>query len=218
LSLQFYSILLQHADDVQAVSVDEALIDVTTAVTELGHKHCASSVSKPCDHDVAKALAENLRTQVREATGCEGKQSMLNTYIFPSTLHSVSIGIGHNILLARLATRRAKPAGSVHISSRADDIVEFLSPLDIADLPGFGQAAKNKALGRLGSSSVAKLKEVSRDRLCEVFGRTNGETLWGFVRGIDHRQLERDGGRRSVSCEINVGIFLQNSVMFNKSS
>ncbi|KAF8352243.1 hypothetical protein F5887DRAFT_1277909 [Amanita rubescens] len=189
LSLQFYSILLQHADDVQAVSVDEALIDVTTAVTELGHKHCASSVSKPCDHDVAKALAENLRTQIREATGCE-----------------VSIGIGHNILLARLATRRAKPAGSVHVSSRADDIVEFLSPLDITDLPGFGHAAKNKALGRLGSSSVAKLREVSRDRLCEVFGRTNGETLWGFVRGIDHRQLERDGGRRSVSCEINYGI------------
>lgn len=202
----------------QAVSVDEALIDVTTAVTELSHNHCASSVSKQCDHDPAKALAENLRTRIREATGCEGRQTMLNTCIFPSTMHLVSIGIAHNILLARLATRRAKPAGSVHISSRADDIVEFLSPLDITDLPGFGQAAKNKALGKLGSSGVAKLREVSKDRLCEVFGRTNGETLWGFIRGIDHRQLERDGGRRSVSCEINVGIFLQNPVMFNDSS
>lgn len=86
--------------------------------------------------------------------------------------------------------------------------MKFLSTLDITDLPGFARAAKNKALGKLGSSNVARLREVSKDQLCEVFGRTNGETIWGFVRGIDHRQLERDGGRRSVSCEINVGIFL----------
>lgn len=86
--------------------------------------------------------------------------------------------------------------------------MKFLSPLDITELPGFGHAARNKALGKLGSTNVAKTREVSKDRLYEAFGRANGETLWGFVRGIDHRQLERDGGRRSVSCEINVCIFL----------
>lgn len=77
LSLQFYSILLQRADDVQAVSVDEALIDVTTAVRELSLGHCPSSISESCDHDLAKVLAESLRTQIREATGCEGRQTML---------------------------------------------------------------------------------------------------------------------------------------------
>ncbi|KAK2460652.1 hypothetical protein APHAL10511_007122 [Amanita phalloides] len=193
-SLQFYSILLQYADDVQAVSVDEALIDVTTAVRELSHKH-SSSVSELLERDIAKELAEDMRAQVRDATGCE-----------------VSIGISYNILLARLATRRAKPAGSFHIPSMSNDVIEYLSTLDITDLPGFGHAAKDKALGRLGSSNVAKLREFSKDRLCEVFGRTNGETLWGFVRGTDHRLLERDGGRRSVSCEISYGIrFMDNA-------
>ncbi|KAF8626302.1 hypothetical protein AX15_004972 [Amanita polypyramis BW_CC] len=196
LSLQFYSILLRHADDIQAVSVDEALIDVTAAVRELNPEHCPSIPLQPCGHDVAKALAETIRTQVRDATGCE-----------------VSIGIAHNILLARLATRRAKPAGSFHIScSKApDDTLQFLSPLDISDLPGFGYAAKKKALGKLGSSNIEKLREVSKERLGEVFGRVNGETLWGFVRGIDRRPLERDGGRRSVSCEINYGIRFANN-------
>lgn len=88
LSLQFYSILLQHADDVQAVSVDEALIDVTTAVRELGPEHCPSSISKSCDHDLAKVFAESLRTRIREATGCEGRRTMLNVYCVPLTASS----------------------------------------------------------------------------------------------------------------------------------
>ena len=79
-----------------------------------------------------------------------------------------------------------------------------MSPLDITDLPGFGSAAKSKALDKLGSSNVGKLIEISKARLCEVFGPGNGATLWAFVRGIDKRPLERDGGRRSVSCDINV--------------
>ena len=122
-------------------------------------------------------------------------------------LHPVSIGIAHNILLARLATRHAKPAGSFHLSpftKTPDEILEFLSPLDITNLPGFGSAAKSKALEKFGSSNIAKLREFSKSDLCTVFGPANGATLWGFVRGVDNRQLERDGGRRSVSCDINV--------------
>ncbi|KAF8638896.1 hypothetical protein AX17_001947 [Amanita inopinata Kibby_2008] len=196
LSLQFYRILLSHADDLQAVSVDEALIDVTSAVRELGDKYLSSAGSQASGRDPAKELAEDIRTQVRHATGCE-----------------ISIGISHNILLARLATRRAKPAGSYHLTNstgKPDAILQFLSHLDISDLPGFGYAAKNKALENVGSSKVTSLREIRKERLCEVFGRTTGETLWGFVRGIDDRLLERDGGRRSVSCEINYGIRFEN--------
>ncbi|KIL68526.1 hypothetical protein M378DRAFT_184959 [Amanita muscaria Koide BX008] len=192
LSLQFYNILLQHADDIQAVSVDEALVDVTREVRKLSRSHRCHVSSQPCNHDTATELAERIRTQVRQATGCE-----------------ISIGIAHNILLARLATRRAKPAGSFHISSSnqtSAEILQFMSPHDITDLPGFGSAAKSKALDKLGSSNVGKLIEISKARLCEVFGPGNGATLWGFIRGIDKRPLERDGGRRSVSCDINYGI------------
>ena len=73
-SLQFYTILMAHADDLQAVSVDEALIEVTNATRakaealemELGDAH---------DRDPAKEVAESIRDAIRELTSCEGADS-----------------------------------------------------------------------------------------------------------------------------------------------
>lgn len=63
--------MISFADDLQAVSVDEALIEVTNAVraraevleTQLGDDH---------DKDPAKEVAESIRDAIRDATGCEG--------------------------------------------------------------------------------------------------------------------------------------------------
>jgi DNA repair protein REV1 len=57
-----------HADDLQAVSVDEALIDVTTTVNQLRIQARRDSSS----YDPAKNLAEKIRAEVRKATTCEG--------------------------------------------------------------------------------------------------------------------------------------------------
>lgn len=56
---------MSHSDDLQAVSVDEALIDVTSGVRQI-------PPSKDPKYDPAKDFAEMLRSKVREATGCEG--------------------------------------------------------------------------------------------------------------------------------------------------
>jgi DNA repair protein REV1 len=59
---------MSHADDLQAVSVDEALIDVTTTVNQL-----RSQVrDDDTPYDPAKDFAETIRAQVRQATCCEG--------------------------------------------------------------------------------------------------------------------------------------------------
>ena len=71
-SLQFYTILMAHADDLQAVSVDEALIDVTTSVARI-HAELAQRSDRMDDgSDPAKDFAESIRSQVRKVTGCEG--------------------------------------------------------------------------------------------------------------------------------------------------
>jgi DNA repair protein REV1 len=57
---------MSHADDLQAVSVDEALVDVTTSVAQLTAKH-------PSNPDPAKEFAEMIRLEVKKATGCEGE-------------------------------------------------------------------------------------------------------------------------------------------------
>jgi len=59
---------MRHADDIQAVSVDEALIEVTTRVSQ-----CAIQPSSLAFvDDPAKSLAEQIRSEVRDTTGCEG--------------------------------------------------------------------------------------------------------------------------------------------------
>ncbi|KAL1749014.1 hypothetical protein HDZ31DRAFT_28605 [Schizophyllum fasciatum] len=184
-SLKFYTILMSHADDLQAVSVDEALIDVSSTVNQLRSSALISPTSDP-----AKDLAESIRSQVRNATGCE-----------------VSIGIAHNILLARLATRRAKPAGSHHVFP--EDVAELMSDLDIADLHGFGWSARKKVHDKLGSSRLGDLARKSKGLLIDTLGRSTGETLYNAMRGIDERRLESDKRRKSVSAEINYGIRLE---------
>ncbi|KIY63397.1 DNA repair protein [Cylindrobasidium torrendii FP15055 ss-10] len=173
LSLKFYTILMSHADDLQAVSVDEALIEVTGTLSRLRLK--------------AKDFAESIRAEVKRDTGCE-----------------VSIGIAHNILLARLATRKAKPAKSYYLSE--GDAAELVATLDIADLHGFGWSTKQKAVEKLGSSNLGELSKKSRGELCDALGKAMGETVYNAIRGIDHKKLESDKPRKSVSCEINYGI------------
>lgn len=110
------------------------------------------------------------------------------------------------MLLARLATRHAKPAGSFHLTP--DEVPTFLAPLDISDLHGFGWSTKQKAQEKLGVTTLGDLLTKSKAVLSEVFGKSTGETLYNAVRGIDDKKLESDKPRKSVSCEINVSFFL----------
>ncbi|KAI0628801.1 hypothetical protein C8Q77DRAFT_1067197 [Trametes polyzona] len=191
-SLQFYTILMAHADDLQAVSVDEALIDVTSSVARIRTELAERSDGADDSADPAKDFAEAIRAQVKKATGCE-----------------VSVGIAHNIMLARLASRRAKPAGSFHL--RPEDVADFLAPLDIDDLHGFGHSARQKAAEKLGATNLGELAKKSKAALCEALGKGTGETLYKAIRGIDERPLESDKPRKSVSCDINYGIRFENN-------
>ena len=64
---------MSYADDLQAVSVDEALIDVSSTV-ENARRHAAATKNTTESPDFAKELAETIRREVRSATGCEGER------------------------------------------------------------------------------------------------------------------------------------------------
>lgn len=69
-----------HADDLQAVSVDEALIDVTLAVDSLRRsRDKKDSTLRP--YDPAKELAEQIRKQVKDCTGCESEFHLTMFYL-----------------------------------------------------------------------------------------------------------------------------------------
>ena len=81
-SLAFYTVLMGYADELQAVSVDEALIDVTGAVNaraiapEEATLMEEESIRPDRLRDPAVEVAEQIRDEVRKLTdGCEGESS-----------------------------------------------------------------------------------------------------------------------------------------------
>jgi DNA repair protein REV1 len=67
---------MSHADDLQAVSVDEALVDVSTTVNELRNQ----TRDRESLEDPAKDFAETLRAEVRKATTCESLSYFFSLY------------------------------------------------------------------------------------------------------------------------------------------
>ncbi|KAG8896573.1 deoxycytidyl transferase [Tulasnella sp. 403] len=185
-SLKFYTILMSVADDLQAVSVDEALIDVSERVA------LAQAGDENPDRDHAKELAETIRDKIREETRCE-----------------VSVGISHNIMLARLATRRAKPAGSYHLLPA--DVPEHLAPLGVGAVHGIGSSIRDKIREKFNLETLGELLSKSKESLQRVLGEKTGEKMWKAARGIDDTQLESDKPRKSVSAEVNYGIRFENN-------
>lgn len=182
LSLTTYTILLSYADILQAVSIDEALLDVTGRVAEL---EAEAADSPQATDDWACILAERIRTDVRQATACE-----------------ISIGIGSNVLLARLATRRAKPAGSFHLVG--SEVRTFLDPLDVKDLWGIGRNTRDKIATAFKTTRIGELVVKRVGQLQDVLGPKNGQTLYDSLRGIDHKPVVAESERKSVSAEVNV--------------
>lgn len=66
-----------------------------------------------------------------------------------------SLGIGPNILLAKLATRRAKPNGQAVINP--SEARSVLGDLEVDQLPGVGWSLKNK-LKDLGITHVRQVR------------------------------------------------------------
>jgi len=111
---------------------------------------------------------------------------------------SVSIGGGTRRMIAKLATRRAKPAG-VHIVAAGRE-QEFLQTLDLADLPGVGPTLV-EALRARGLVRVEDALGVQLEWLQEWLGSGRGAWLYRRIRGMDESDVEPAERRKSISSE-----------------
>lgn len=110
---------------------------------------------------------------------------------------TVSVGVGPNKLLAKLATAKAKPGGLVEIPTGGEE--EFLKTLGIEALPGIGPKAQ-VILRMLNIHKIGDLWGLPRATLRSLFG-LNGEELYLQSRGIDSRPLVTSAVPKSVSRE-----------------
>ncbi len=110
----------------------------------------------------------------------------------------VSMGIGENRTVARVATVFAKPGGVMEIlPGRA---AEFLAPLPIRRLPGVGRRTE-KALHRYNVKTIGELSRIPRALLARTFGLAAGRLLFYRSRGVDEEPVVPGRGPRSVSRE-----------------
>ena len=167
----FYETLVLYSSTVEAVSCDEAYLELTDYVE---------------DFNRVETIISELRNEVEAKTGC-----------------TVSAGISHNMLLARLSTRKAKPNGQFYLA--VDQAESFLASLSVHDLPGVGYSTTNKLNG-MGIETCGELRALTLAKLQKDFGLKNGTMLYEHSRGIDSRVLKVTSERKSVSVDINYGI------------
>jgi DNA polymerase-4 len=98
----------------------------------------------------------------------------------------ISIGIGKNKIIARIASGLKKPKGIIYVIPGTEK--EFLAPLAIDELPGVGHVAKGK-LTELGIFTIGQLAALPKVVLIEIFG-ANGQKMWELANSIDHREVE----------------------------
>jgi len=110
---------------------------------------------------------------------------------------TVSVGAAPNKILAKLATRRAKPAGFFEI--REDEEETYLRDLGIEALPGIGPKAQ-VVLRLMNIHKIGELWELPRTTLHTLFG-AGGDDIFLQSRGIDSRPLVTRTLPKSMSRE-----------------
>ncbi|KAK6463521.1 DNA repair protein [Scheffersomyces coipomensis] len=189
-SNEFYNYLSTYNDKFDTifpVSIDEVLVDITS--------YCEDH-----DDDDLQTLIADLCTTIRRD-------------IFQLTKCTVSIGVSYNVLLAKLAIKKAKPDGYYFLH---DNIEESIKSFSIKDLPGIGGSIMEKLSTMLQKSDRILIEDIlsfSKSRLITEFGDKTGTKLYQFARGIDDTSIQIDYsnpeavlGRKSVSVDVNYGI------------
>ena len=110
---------------------------------------------------------------------------------------NVSVGVGPNKILAKLATSQAKPSGFFEIRQGEEE--KFLKDLGIECLPGIGPKAQ-VILRMLNIHKIKELWGLPRASLRSLFG-LNGDELYLQSRGIDSRPLVVATIPKSISRE-----------------
>ena len=126
-------------------------------------------------------IAERIRQQVRSEVGV-----------------TCSVGVAPNKLLAKLASRQAKPDGLMVV--RDDEVAAFLEPLPARALWGVGEKTV-ETLGRLGVKTVGDLARTPPAVLARLIGDQHARDLHDLSRGIDGRPVVPFEPPKSVSHE-----------------
>jgi DNA polymerase-4 len=133
-----------------------------------------------------RALAERLRREVREEVGLP-----------------LSVGVARTKVLAKIASRSAKPDGLYVVPP--DGELEFLRPLPVDRIWGIGPATTRK-LHAIGLTTVGEAEQLTREQLVAVLGKAAGGYVHAIANNVEPRgRVRRRRGRRSFGAQRALG-------------
>ena len=173
-SRQVNAIYEQFTDLVEPFGIDESWLDITGSLHLFGGD--------------AKAVADEIRRRVKEATGL-----------------TVSVGVSFNKVFAKLGSDYKKPDATTVISR--ENWRDIVWPLPVGDLLYVGQAAQ-EVLGRHGVKTIGQLAAVEEDKLTEWMGKM-GRELYLYANGLDRSPVRRPEQQEPVKSVGNGSTFPQ---------
>ncbi len=127
-----------------------------------------------------EALAKRLKERVRQETGL-----------------AVSVGLGPNKLLAKIACGLGKPDGLYQITE--EQASGLLAQMPIRKLWGIGPKAEERLLA-LGIETLGALRDAPVETIRKVFGR-HADAIQARAMGHDERPVETDRAPKSIGEE-----------------
>ena len=133
----------------------------------------------------AAELAARLRRDVREEAGL-----------------AVSVGVARTKVLAKIASREAKPDGLYVVDPQRE--LEFLHGLPVERIWGVGPATARK-LHAYGLRKVRDAAALDEATLIAVLGKSAGRYVHAIANNREHRRVRRRRGRRSFGAQRALG-------------
>jgi len=129
----------------------------------------------------AVQLAQKIKARIRE------KENLTS-----------SVGISPNKLIAKIASGINKPDGLTVV--KPEEVLDFLSPLDIREIPGIGPKTAEKFY-KQKITIIGDLRRLSEGDLVGIVG-TFGKDLFNLARGKDERPVGMIQPIQSVGMQV----------------
>lgn len=152
---------------------------------------------------VPVAEAASLDDFFLDLTGCErlfggdllGWSAALARAVAAEVGIPVSMGLAPNKMLARIATRLAKPGHVLHVPAGCEQ--DFLAPVAVRLLPGVGREGRLR-LREFGVRCIGQLAALGEERLHLLFGPA-GSALLRRAQGECHEPVRSSSLARTLS-------------------
>lgn len=160
--------------------VMEIFRSLTPLVEPLSFDEAFLEVTEQAPPGGGEALARRLKELVREATGL-----------------TVSVGVGANKTVAKIASDMQKPDGLVVVPPGQE--AQFLAPMPVRALWGVGPKTEELLHGG-GFRTVGDIARADAGELERLLG-SRGAELHQMARGRDERPVQPEQERKSVGAE-----------------